>query len=164
MKQDSIRVGIITLAVAVFLFGLVAMVKEADTPKCMETGCDNEPASGSDYCYLHKPYPSTIWGSTRDSGHSSTLSSTGSSASSSTPSGTGSSTSSSTSSNSTSSKSTVTNRNTTSGSKTSKKSSTSSYDEGYDDIYENEDYDMDRYYEDDDYASGVDDAMEDEDW
>ena len=158
MKQDSIRAGIITLVVAICLLGFVAMVKGTDTPKCMEAGCDNEPASGSSYCYLHKPYPSTIWGSTRDSGYSSTSGSTGSSASSSTSRGTGSSTSSITAS-----KSTVTNRNATS-SKTSKKSSTSSYDEGYDDVYENEDYDMDRYYEDDDYASGVDDAMEDEDW
>ena len=40
------------------------------------------------------------------------------------------------------------------------------YDEGYEDVWLNEDYDWDRYQEDDDYARGVDDAMEDldEDW
>ena len=45
-----------------------------------------------------------------------------------------------------------------------------SYDDGYNDIYDDADYDWDRYQEDDDYASGVDDAMDDwneeygEDW
>ncbi len=37
-----------------------------------------------------------------------------------------------------------------------------SYDEGYDDIYMGGYYDEDRYDSDDDYASGVDDAMDDE--
>lgn len=40
----------------------------------------------------------------------------------------------------------------------------SSYDEGYEDVYDGDDYDWDRYWEDDDYADGVDDAMEDCDW
>ena len=31
-------------------------------------------------------------------------------------------------------------------------------------IYEDDDYDWERYQSDDDYAAGVDDAMEDEDW
>lgn len=41
-----------------------------------------------------------------------------------------------------------------------------SYDDGYDDIYMDDDYDYDRYYKDSDYADGVDDAMDDldEDW
>lgn len=40
------------------------------------------------------------------------------------------------------------------------------YDEGYEAICEDEDYDIDRYYEDTDYADGVDDAMDewDEEW
>lgn len=38
------------------------------------------------------------------------------------------------------------------------------YDEGYEDIWLNDDYDWDRYWKDQDYADGVDDAMEDEDW
>ena len=45
-----------------------------------------------------------------------------------------------------------------------KKKSIDAYDEGYDDIYYNEDYDWDRYWRDQDYADGVDDAMEDEEW
>ena len=53
-----------------------------------------------------------------------------------------------------------------SGSSSSKKnySSMDSYDDGYNAIYEDGDYDWDRYWSDDDYAAGVDDAMEDEDW
>lgn len=48
----------------------------------------------------------------------------------------------------------------------SKGSNLNSYDEGYEDAYENDDYDWDRYRRDSDYAAGVDDAMEDigEDW
>ena len=41
-----------------------------------------------------------------------------------------------------------------------------SYDDGYDDIYMDDDYDYDRYDRDSDYADGVDDAMDEygEDW
>ena len=41
-----------------------------------------------------------------------------------------------------------------------------SYDSGYDSIYDDGDYDWNRYQKDKDYADGVDDAMEelDEDW
>ena len=38
------------------------------------------------------------------------------------------------------------------------------YDEGYEDVWLDGDYDWDRYWRDQDYADGVDDAMEDEDW
>ncbi len=44
----------------------------------------------------------------------------------------------------------------------SSSSSSNSYDDGYDDYYENGDYDQDRYDKDSSYADGVDDAMEDE--
>ncbi|MBQ8932669.1 MAG: hypothetical protein IJ061_00110 [Lachnospiraceae bacterium] len=39
-----------------------------------------------------------------------------------------------------------------------------SYDDGYEDIYLNYDYDDERYRRDSEYANGVDDAMDDEDW
>ena len=39
-----------------------------------------------------------------------------------------------------------------------------SYDKGYEDVYENGDYDDDLYNRDDDYADGVDDAMDELDW
>jgi len=34
------------------------------------------------------------------------------------------------------------------------------YDDGYDSVYDDGDYDLDRYLTDDDYASGVDDALD----
>jgi hypothetical protein len=37
-----------------------------------------------------------------------------------------------------------------------------SYDDGYDDVYMDDDYDYDRYNSDKNYARGVDDALEDE--
>lgn len=58
-------------------------------------------------------------------------------------------------------------RKSTSSSGSSKKTtynSYESYDEGYEDVYENDDYDWDRYYSDSDYADGVDDAMDELDW
>ena len=39
-----------------------------------------------------------------------------------------------------------------------------SYDDGYDAIYDDDDYDEDRYDSDQDYAAGVDDAMDELDW
>ena len=47
---------------------------------------------------------------------------------------------------------------------TTNKNPLAAYDEGYEDIWLNDDYDWDRYYRDPDYADGIDDAMEDEDW
>ena len=39
-----------------------------------------------------------------------------------------------------------------------------SYDDGYDAIYDDDDYDKDRYDSDPDYVAGVDDAMDELDW
>lgn len=59
-----------------------------------------------------------------------------------------------------------TKKNNTGTSSTKKNNPYNSYDDGYDDIYMDGDYDYDRYYKDSDYADGVDDAMDDldEDW
>lgn len=43
---------------------------------------------------------------------------------------------------------------------TTKKSTYDSYDDGYDGIYMDGDYDYDRYDSDSDYDDGVDDAMD----
>lgn len=43
----------------------------------------------------------------------------------------------------------------------SKSNPYAAYDAGYEDVYDNDDYDLDRYNSDRDYANGVDDAMED---
>lgn len=78
--------------------------------------------------------------------------------------GSGSSYNSSTKKNTTGTSSTK--KNNTGTSSTKKTNPYNSYDDGYDDIYIDGDYDYDRYYKDSDYADGVDDAMDDldEDW
>lgn len=140
------------------LLYIIGAIGEASEPKCIKAGCDNKQASGSSYCYLHKPY----------TGHSSYGSSTGSKSS------TTKSTSSSSYSGSSSSSSKKTGTSSGSSSSYSTKSHSSSnksnpyasYDSGYDSIYDDGDYDWNRYQKDKDYADGVDDAMEelDEDW
>ena len=66
--------------------------------------------------------------------------------------------------NSSSSKKTYSSGSSANRSSKKKSSSTDTYDDGYNAIYEDDDYDWDRYRIDDDYAAGVDDAMEDEEW
>ena len=125
---------------------IIALIMDASTPKCIKTGCDNEQASGSIYCYLHKPYFGSSSYKSKSSGYSS-----------------GASSSTSSSSKSSSSSSTKSSGTSSSGKKKTS-SSYSSYDEGYDAVYDDDDYDWDRYYSDDDYADGVDDAMDELDW
>ena len=141
--------GIIAAIVLVGIVGFIGLLIDATDPKCKNIGCDNECASGSDYCYIHKPYSGSSSSRTIGSGSSGHSTASKSSASTSVNSSTGSSTSRKSSSSNTSS---------------TKRSSYDSYDDGYNDVNEDDDYDLDRYYEDDDYADGVDDAMEDEDW
>ena len=129
-------------------------------PECSMSGCDNDAKEGSRYCYMHqlsyerygKPDYNAVYDESvrrRESNLSSTKETTGVSRSS------GSSTTSSSSSSA--SKSTK--------SSSSKKSNPyKSYDEGYEAISEDDDYDWDRYWSDSDYADGVDDAMEECDW
>ena len=69
-----------------------------------------------------------------------------------------------------SSSSSYSNKTSYSGSSKSKKSYSNpyeSYDKGYEDVYEDGDYDDDRYNSDSDYADGVDDAIDEDeegDW
>lgn len=44
------------------------------------------------------------------------------------------------------------------------KNSNESFDDGYDGIYDNDNYDEDRYNRDPYYAAGVDGAMDELDW
>ena len=140
MKKNSFGQGLAILFVVAGILYVIGSIGAAREPKCIEAGCDNKQASGSSYCYLHKPY-------------------TGSSS--------GTSTSSSSSYNS---KSYTTDKSSYSSDTkkgiTTKKSTYDSYDDGYDDIYMDGDYDYDRYDRDSDYADGVDDAMDEdeEDW
>lgn len=159
MKRDSFGLGLAVAFVMVCVVLVIGSIGVASEPKCIKAGCDNKQASGSSYCYLHKSYTGS-----RTSNSSSTHSNKSSSSNSK------SSASSSGSSSSYNNKSNSTNKSSYgSGTKKStktKKSTYDSYDDGYDDIYMDGDYDYDRYNRDRDYADGVDDAMDElgEDW
>ena len=133
MYRRNDNSGLFAVLVVVAFIIVVGLVKDAATPKCISSGCDNDQAEGSYYCYYHKLYS----GSSSYKSSSSNTKSSGSSSSSGYKS---------------------------SSKKSSYSSSYDSYDDGYEDVYENDDYDWERYYSDDDYAAGVDDAMDELDW
>ena len=146
MKKNSFGQGLAVFLVVIGIFYIIGAISEASEPKCIKSGCDNKQATNSSYCYLHKPYSGS------SSSHSNSSYSNKSSSSS--------------YSSSYNNKSTA-GSNTSSYNSSTKKSNTyDSYDDGYDDIYMDGDYDYDRYDMDSDYADGVDDAMDefDEDW
>ena len=154
MRKNSFGQGLAIFLVIIGVLFVIGSIGEASEPKCIKAGCDNKQASGSSYCYLHKPYTGS------STSHSSSSYSNKSS---------GSTSKSSTSSNY-SNKSNSTNKSSySSGIKkntTTSRSTYDSYDDGYDDIYMDGDYDYDRYDRDSDYADGVEDAMDElgEDW
>ena len=143
------------------VFALVALILIAIDPlsitkqKCSEPNCDRYAEEGSDYCTYHAPTLHTTPGSGSSSMSGSSLSNSSSNSSSksySSPSSTSSSSSSKKSSSGSSSKKSTSK---------AKDDYEDTYDEGYDDIYMDGDYDSERYNTDSEYASGVDDAMED---
>lgn len=157
MKNNSFGSTVVAVLLLAGVLYMIGSVGKASEPECIKSGCENKQASGSSYCYLHKPYSgssSSHNSSVYDNKSSNDISADESSSSSSY--GDNSSTQSSSSYSSNSAKKST----------TSKKSSYDSYDDGYDDIYMDGDYDYDRYDKDSDYADGVDDAMEEfgEDW
>ena len=143
MNNRNDKSGLVAALVTIAFILVVGLFIDATTPKCISSGCDNDQAEGSSYYYYHKWYSGSGWKNSKTykySGESSfSTSSTKSSGSSS-------------------------GSDYKSSKKNSYTSSYNSYDEGYDDVYENDDYDWDRYYSDDDYADGVDDAMDELDW
>lgn len=159
MRKNSFVQGLAIFFVIMGALFVIGSIGEASEPKCIKAGYDNKQTSGSSYCYLHKPYTGS---STSYSSSSYSNKSSGSTSKSST--------SSSGSSSSYNSKSNSINKSSySSGTKkstTTKKRAYDSYDDGYDDIYMDGDYDYDRYDRDSDYADGVDDAMNEygEDW
>lgn len=160
MKKSSFWPGLAVFAVIIGILYVIGLVGEASEPKCAKPGCDNKQASGSSYCYLHKPYTGSS--SSHSSSSYSNQSSGGTSKSSTSSYGSNSSYRKKSNATNSSSYSSGTKKSTT----TTKKSTYDSYDDGYDDIYMDEDYDDDRYNRDSDYADGVDDAMDEfeEDW
>ena len=146
MRKNSFGQGLAIFFVIIGVLFAIGSIGEASEPKCIKAGCDNKQASGSSYCYLHKPYTGS------SSSHSSSSYSNKSSSSS--------------SSSSHNNKSTAGSNASSYNSSTKKSNTYDSYDDGYDDIYMDGDYDYVRYDRDSDYADGVDDAMDefDEDW
>lgn len=150
MNRRNDGSSIIAVFVVIGFLLLIGWIMDASTAKCIKAGCKNDQSPNSSYCYLHKPY----------TGHSSYKSKSSSSS-------TSTSGSSSTGNKSTSSGTTYSGKTSSSNKSygTSKKSSSySSYDDGYDAVYDDDDYDDDRYWSDPDYADGVDDAMDELDW
>ncbi len=151
MKNDS--KGIVAGVVFVICFLLVLAIIGSSGPKCSMSGCDKDQKEGSRYCYLHdmsyrsygNPDYNAVYENAQKRRESKTTSYSSGSSTSGSPSGTS-----------------KTNKSTTTKKKTY--STYDSYDAGYEDVYENDDYDWDRYYSDDDYADGVDDAMDELDW
>lgn len=143
MKKNSFGQGLAIFLVIIGVLFVIGSIGEASEPKCIKSGCDNKQASGSSYCYLHKPYTGS--GKSHSSPSYSNKSSGSTSKSSISNSG---------SSSSYSNKSNSTNKPSySSGTKksaTTKKSTYDSYDDGYDDIYMDGDYDYDRYDRDSD--------------
>lgn len=148
MNRRGDNSGIIAGIIVIGLFLFIGSIVSGSKPECVKAGCDREQTEGSSYCYLYKNFSG---GSSYKSSYSN-YGSGSSSYSGSTNSSTSNSSSSKTSTGSTKKK------NTTSS------NPYSSYDEGYEYVYDGDDYDWDRYWEDDDYADGVDDTMEDIDW
>ena len=156
MKKNSFGQRLAVFLVVIGIFYIIGAISEASEPKCIKSGCDNKQATNSSYCYLHKPYTGS------SSSHSSSSYSNKSTSSSSSSSNNNKSTAGSNASSYNSST-----KKSSTGTSSSKKSNTyDSYDDGYDDIYMDGDYDYDRYDRDSDYADGVDDAMDEfeEDW
>ena len=131
-------------------------------PKCAMSGCNGDAVNDSSYCTLHdisyRSYGNPDYGEVYERSHNNEDSYSSNSYSSSISSSTDDSYSDN-DDNSNETKYTYS-------SSTYKKHYTyvDTYDDGYNDVYEDDDYDWDRYMSDDDYASGVDDAMEDEEW
>ena len=149
-NKDNIAFGKIVLVI-IGLFVLIGGLCSAMEPEhmCAYYNCDITVAEEGDYCYLHNHSRSS--GGYKKKTGSSTSSKYNSTSSGSTT-------------NSSSNKTSSSTGNKTSNSSSKKKyNSGNSYDAGYDDVYMADDYDWDRYLEDDDYANGVDDALEDMD-
>lgn len=157
MKNNSNEIS--TGAALLMTLGImlvIGMIISAGEPKCSMSRCDNDAKDGSRYCYLHDLSYRTYGNPDYNAVYKNSKSKSNNTATTS---------SSKTSSTSNSTSGTTSKRSTGSSSGLSKSSSAyDSYDDGYEDVYFDDDYDWDRYNSDPDYASGVDDAMDELDW
>lgn len=163
-NMSTVGAGFYTIGVIFVILVILAALGVGDEPKCAHYNCDREVTHEGDYCYMHDSdsYQSNGIKKSTSSGSSYNGYNGNSTSGSNYNSYDGNSTSGS-NYNSAGSYSLSNSNNTSSSSNNKKYNSNNSYDDGYDDVYMDDDYDLDRYWEDDDYASGVDDALEDMD-
>ena len=55
MRKDSGGQNLILVLMVVGVLFVIGSIGVASEPKCIAVGCNNKQASGSSYCYLHKP-------------------------------------------------------------------------------------------------------------
>lgn len=60
MMKNSFGQNFAIFFVVISVVIIIGAIGEASEPKCIKAGCDNKQASGSGYCYLHKPYSGKI--------------------------------------------------------------------------------------------------------
>ena len=145
-NQKSAGYAILGVIIVFAIIGFFVSLTEKEDPKCAFAGCDNTVSTEGGYCYQHNTpgkRRKATYGTSSSHSHSTTSSGSTSNSSGS-------------SSNSGSSSSSY------KPSSSSSSHSHDSYDSGYDDVYMDGDYDQDRYDRDDDYATGVDDAIEED--
>lgn len=152
----GVAAGLIFFVGYLFILGLFT----TNEPKCSLSGCNKDAKDGSRYCILHdmsyRSYGNPDYNEVyKNSQKKLEMDRQKKTSNSSTP------------SSKVNSSSTRSGKTSSSTKKYSAHSSyEDSYDDGYNDVYEDGDYDWDRYDKDDDYATGVDDAMDEceEDW
>ena len=135
-NQKSVGYAILGVIIVFAIIGFFVSLTEKEDPKCAFAGCDNTVSTEGGYCYQHNTpgkRRKAAYGTSSSHSHSTTSSTTGSSY-----------------------------KPSSSNSKYNSSHSHDSYDSGYDDVYMDGDYDQDRYDRDDDYATGVDDAIDDD--
>lgn len=188
MSSNSLKPFIKFMAIVLGGLFLIMFIYELNSEQkriCAAPGCKDQPIYGSDYCYQHRvndenyetetdsqenettvlEEATTDSYSEDDSNDSNSSYDNSSSDNSNSYSGSYSNSSSSNGTYSNSSSSSNSYKSNSSGSSSKKKYSNpyKSYDDGYEDVYMDDDYDDDRYNSDSDYAEGVDDALDDYD-
>ena len=149
-NQKSAGYAMLGVIIVFAIIGCLVSLTEKEDPKCAFAGCDNTVSTEGGYCYQHNTpgkRRKATYGTSSSHSHSTTSSG---------------STSNSSGSSSNSGSSSSSYKPSSSNSKYNSSHSHDSYDSGYDDVYMDGDYDQDRYDRDDDYATGVDDAIEED--
>lgn len=149
-NQKSAGYAMLGVIIVFAIIGFLVSLTEKEDPKCAFAGCDNTVSTEGGYCYQHNTpgkRRKAAYGTSSSHSHSTTSSG---------------STSNSSGSSSNSGSSSGSYKPSSSNSKYNSSHSHDSYDSGYDDVYMDGDYDQDRYDRDDDYATGVDDAIEED--